>query len=590
VALVFGATGSIAGHAANEKGGVWSDWYRYPVALAVYKLSQIRKKLQNSNLFDTYEHFPTGGTCSNETRYVRTIDGTCNDQKLPLMGSKNMRLGRNVPVEHTYPDEEALLTPNPRELSLELLTRKEFVPATSLNLLAVFWVQFMTHDWFNHTENKVDEPFELPLGKNDPSGQSTMIVPRTAHDTTQSTNRPPAYPNENTHWWDGSQIYGSDLATSNSLRTFKDGLLTIDENGRLPVGSNGIEKTGFTRNWWMGLSILHHVFAMEHNAIARHLKAKYPTWNDQRLFDVARMINAAVMAKIHTVEWTPTILNNPRINMALRGNWYGIGNKGENIDPPLEFLKPKLLRGLAGEPTELHGVPFSMTEEFTSVYRMHSLLPETFTFFSRQTGKAVETLSLLETRNEKSHLITDRYALSDLIFSAARQNPGALVLNNFPHFLQDLSVPLVGKMDIGAVDILRDRERGVPRYNQFRRLVGLKPVQTFEQISSDRKVTDKLASLYHGDIEKLDLLVGSLAEDVRPDGFGFGETTFQLFILIASRRLEGDRFYTSDFTADIYTPEGMAWIENTTMKKVLLRHFPELATALSNTSRPFMPW
>ena len=36
----------------------------------------------------------------------------------------------------------------------------------------------------------------------------------------------------------------------------------------------------------------------------------HPDWDDDRLFNVARLVNAAVMAKIHSIEWTPAILPN----------------------------------------------------------------------------------------------------------------------------------------------------------------------------------------------------------------------------------------------------------------------------------------
>lgn len=47
--------------------------------------------------------------------------------------------------------------------------------------------------------------------------------------------------------------------------------------------------------------------------------------------------------------------------------------------------------------------------------------------------------------------------------------------------------------------------------------------------------------MYDDDIEKVDLLIGSLAEDPRPTGFAFAETSFQIFIVMASRRLHADR-------------------------------------------------
>jgi len=74
----------------------------------------------------------------------------------------------------------------------------------------------------------------------------------------------------------------------------------------------------------------------------------------------------------------------------------------------------------------------------------------------------------------------------------------------------------------------------------------------------------------------VDLLAGMYAED-RPEGFAFSDTAFRIFILMASRRLNSDRFFTDSFTPEVYTPEGLAWIEETTMGTVLARHCPSLA-------------
>jgi hypothetical protein len=50
------------------------------------------------------------------------------------MGSVGARFGRNVPLDDTYPND--VLNPNPRTIANELLGRRHFIPATSLNLLA----------------------------------------------------------------------------------------------------------------------------------------------------------------------------------------------------------------------------------------------------------------------------------------------------------------------------------------------------------------------------------------------------------------------------------------------------------------------
>ena len=59
---------------------------------------------------------------------------------------------------------------------------------------------------------------------------------------------------------------------------------------------------------------------------------------------------------------------------------------------------------------------------------------------------------------------------------------------------------------------------------------------------------------------------------------------------MASRRLRSDRFFTNDYSPEVYTPEGLAWVENSTMSDVLLRHHPELAPALEGVGNAFAPW
>ena len=144
-------------------------------------------------------------------------------------------------------------------------------------------------------------------------------------------------------------------------------------------------------------------------------------------------------------------------------------------------------------------------------------------------------------------------------------------------------------MDLAATDILRSRETGVPRYNEFRRKFHLKPAATFEELSDDPAVVRRAPVASTGDLEEVDLMVGLYAEKP-PAGFAFSDTAFRVFILMASRRLKSDRFFTYDYRPEVYTKEGLAWIADNTMKTVLLRHYPGLAPALSAVTNAFKPW
>ena len=84
-------------------------------------------------------------------------------------------------------------------------------------------------------------------------------------------------------------------------------------------------------------------------------------------------------------------------------------------------------------------------------------------------------------------------------------------------------------------------------------------------------------------------MIGMYAEP-KPQGFGFSDTAFRVFILMASRRLKSDRFFTRDFRPEVYTQAGFDWVNENTMRDVLLRHFPELEPALAGVENPFAPW
>ena len=65
----------------------------------------------------------------------------------------------------------------------------------------------------------------------------------------------------------------------------------------------------------------------------------------------------------------------------------------------------------------------------------------------------------------------------------------------------------------------------------------------------------------------------------KPKGFAFSESAFRIFLLMASRRLQSDRFFTEAYTPETYTPVGLRWIEETSMSAVIRRHYPELSPA-----------
>jgi hypothetical protein len=560
-------------------------WDRLPLPLGVFTLAGLRTRLREENLYDTGAG---GAKAAPDTgpHDSRTVDGSYNDLEQPAMGMIGARFGRNIPLGSTYPETlPGLLDPSPRLVSRRLLTRDEFKPATIVNVLAGAWLQFEVHDWFSHGKNPPEEPFEVELDADDPWRDRPMRIERTRTDPSPDANGGAAtWVTTDSHWWDGSQIYGSEPVITNALREGAGGRLRLDPDGQLPRDLDAkLDLTGVAGNFWLGLALLHTLFTREHNAIADRLAAEHPAWTDDELFAKARLITAALMAKIHTVEWTPAIIAHPTTKFGMRANWYGI--LGKRLG---KRTKNEVLGGIPGSATDHHGVSYSLTEEFVAVYRMHPLLPDDFTFRSLDTDEIVQQRTFRELGVNDVRDRLDEIGFEDALYSFGIAHPGAITLHNYPRFLQELHKPDGTVVDLAAIDVLRIRERGVPRYNEFRRLFHLKPAATFEELTDNPTWAAELREVY-GDVEKVDLMVGLYAEPL-PKGFGFSDTAFRVFILMASRRLKSDRFFTRDYNAETYTQTGLDWIDQTSMSDVLLRHYPALEPALRGVDNAFAPW
>jgi hypothetical protein len=573
-------------------------WDKFPRIIGVPILLGARNVLRRENLVDTSREPARPRPPLPQAprwREARSPDGTYNDLEHPEMGRAGSRFGRNVPIDNTWRETDgALLDPSPRELSRKLMTRKEFQAADNVNSLAAAWLQFMIRDWFHHPPGQKDVSWTVPLENDDcwPGGGSTMKILKvpTDPDRPPGAHGPLTYANEMSHWWDASSVYG-DTAEEQDNRRSTGGRLMI-EDGLPPVlrSEEVLRKPGY----WLGLGMLHALFTLEHNAICEHLGRAYPYWSEDRLFDKARLVNCALIAKIHTVEWTPAVIDHPTTVFALKANWWGL--QGQWLKRRIGRLsRNEVISGIVGSGTDHFGVPYSLTEEFVAVYRMHPMLRDDWTFRAAADGACIQDLTFRDLTDRRTVDLFETIDMEDLFYSFATLPAGLVTLHNYPHFLQQFERPENEDgerplMDLAATDILRTRELGVPRYNDFRRLVHLRPVRDFLALTGgNEEWAEQIRELYGGNIERVDLLVGMYAEP-RPQGFAFSDTALRIFVVMASRRLNSDRFFTDDYRPDVYTREGLDWVDRATMRSVLERHLPELGPALASTTNAFKRW
>jgi Animal haem peroxidase len=693
-------------------------------------------------------------TCTGDLIRARTLTGICNDIRNPLMGSNGTPFARNVEFETTFPDlgqteltrnrhgnRLGLLTPDPQVISRVLFTRAQSNPAACnagfglagnspdancdyqkapfFNVLAAYWIQFMTHDWFSHMEEGHNASDYMPVGCTQELSNNveTPLTPDQVkqlgcrpedrvdrvyvqNDSPPGTfssggkdylaRAPKTFANNNTAWWDASQIYGYDETSRRRVkRDPKDPAKLLLEPvpgmagpGYLPVFAAGDpvqpqwagqESAAFADNWSIGLSFLHNLFVREHNSFVDEFRkeAKEKPNADSglrnpanpkkeirnqdvtadELFDVARLVVAAEIAKVHTIEWTPQLLYGEPLYKGMNGNWNGLLGTG---DPDLskvlsdivtrDFGKSKDVEkastwysvfasgpGIFGlgskishydltKPEDVNGgvnhfgSPFNFPEEFVTVYRLHALIPDLIEYrdLAKDPNKIAQKVPVINTFEGKATDAMRSGGLANWGLSIGRQRLGLLTLHNIPQFMQNITLPRLDsptkQIDIAALDIIRDREHGVPRFNEFRRQYGLRQLTSFDDFTdkslpadsaarqqqeatakqlrevygthvcdASKAITDAQVNedgspindcLGHANgsmvdnIEDVDTVVGWMAESVRPHGFAISETQFVVFILNASRRLFSDRFFTSSFRPEFYTKLGVDWVNN----------------------------
>ena len=293
------------------------------------------------------------------------------------MGSTGTRFGRNFPLEHTYPEQDPRLhTPDARKVSLELHTRDEFVPATTLNVLAAAWLQFEVHDWFSHGPNDPDDPWFLSLDEADAWPNKPMEIRKTPRDPSADPGGPQTWITADSTGGTARRSTAATRPSSTRRGCGRTARCASIPDGMLPADlDEGPDFTDVPGSHWIGLSVLHTLFTLEHNAICDRAQDGVPDVvrrpalrqgpHDQRRPD-GEDPHGRLDAGDHRAPDDQARHARPVV-----GSGHGAGQAPLRADS----ARARSLSGIPGSPTDHHGVPYSLTEEFVAVYRMHPLDP-----------------------------------------------------------------------------------------------------------------------------------------------------------------------------------------------------------------------
>lgn len=480
-----------------------SQCYRYVVSLSVLLIAN-------------------GSLLASPRAENRSIDGSGNNLTQPDWGSAGTNFARIAPVAYvdgiSIPD--IFGRPNPQGVSNALF--RQFVDRPSARQLSGYvyaFGQLITHDVQQSVAGSTESvEFRIPAGDDIFAPGQRVQLTRSIFDpaTGTGTDNLRQQVNFTTAFIDGSAVYGADqltasvlrggpanpgakLRTSNDINGDGQSLLPRDAFG--PVLEAPFVAGDSRANDNVVLTCIHTLFMREHNRLVDELSLLHPDWTSDDLYQRARKIVGAELQAITYNEFLPALLGP-----------YAPARDGQydpNLDPAVlnEFAAMFLRVG--------HSM---LTNDFKRVQNdgqpsPGGSVPLELAFFDP---------TLLPTSDEL-----------DL-------------------FLKGLSVEVQEETDLGlvfgiraallgAIDIQRARDHGLPDYNTMREAYGLARVSSFEEITSDVEKLQALAGVY-ANVDVIDPIVGALAEDLLP-GASVGPLVAAGFWTQFSRLRDGDRFW-----------------------------------------------
>ena len=334
------------------------------------------------------------------------------------------------------------------------------------------------------------------------------------HDITLSKDDNGTIINRITPIMDLSSVYGSNDATTRSLRSFEGGRLKsqIVHGDEMPPFNADLENpvelamphipnsfaVGDVRgNENSVLIALHTLFLREHNRLARELsrKRRY-RGNDERIFQEARRINVEQYQKIVYYEWMPLIY-------------------GKDFLPKYRGCNPKKM------------VDAQISVSFsTAAYRFgHSGISNELWRANRTDTEIVQLTSAFFNPT----MMLEKNAVDDFLRGSSKlchQKIDEKIVDN-------LRGKLFGNMDLAKLNVMRGRLNKMPEYNALRQYFGL-----------ENKTLDdfpKLKEVY-STIEEVDVFTAGLSEEPYKDS-QLGELFWNLGKEQFQRIRDGDENY-----------------------------------------------
>jgi CshA-type fibril repeat protein len=431
---------------------------------------------------------------------------------------------------------DGLDRPNPRAISNAIFTQIDgngdhidMPNEGGFSSLLWVWGQFLDHDLDQTLDSSTAGTAPIPIPEGDPmldEGITQLNFNRsTPIPGTGSGDVPREYANRITSFIDGSNIYGSDDAKLDALlepgtaklRLSTDGTILFGLGSGTPIFGNGFV-TGDTRAGEnIALLSMHALFAREHNRMVDALNAAAAAENltltlDEQ-FEGARSRLEAIMQAITYNEFLPKLIGTDALPAYV------------DHDPTVN--------------------PAISLEFSTAIYRLgHTLLSPTIARMNEDGSTVTQGDLALRDAFQVRGVVeeTGIEAILRGMSTTMSQELDTFLVEDVRSFLFTTGQGTFGS-DLAALNIQRGRDHGLPTLNELREALNLGSYASFAEITSDPVLAAKLEAVY-GDVDRVDLWVGGLAEDTVPGGM-VGETFRAVLIDQFLRLRNGDPFWSA---------------------------------------------
>lgn len=443
--------------------------------------------------------------------------------------------------------------PNPRAISNQVFSQLDgsgelidLPNSGGFSSLLWVWGQFLDHDLDQTNNGSAFGRANIAVPAGDPVFAPGSVLGFSRSEflsgTGTSAANPRQYKNEITAFLDGSNLYGSSAAKLAALLEPGTAKLRLTAEGTIgfasgdPVFGAGAIAGDTRADENVALLSMHALFAREHNRIVDELAAADPSLGTAALFEGARARVEAILQAITYNEFLPILIGEGAID-----RYDGFRS---NVNPAISL------------------------EFSTAIYRFgHTLLSPTIERMNEDGSTVAQGNLALRDAFQRRGVVeaTGIEAILRGMSTTKSQELDTFVVEDVRSLLFGGGGP---GTDLAALNIQRGRDHGLPTYNDMRLALGLEAKTSFAAITTDAGIAARLSAAYGGEIAKLDLWVGGLAEDAVGGGM-LGETFRAVMIDQFTRLRDGDAFWSEGRG---FGAAELAGLWSTSLSDVILRN------------------